>query len=379
MSLRTSVKNLIRLDASTPSLRERAANLRASVSARTAGHSHLPAPGSAETKAASAAACREHSIRTNPPGGWPDLAREGDQIWTRHDLGKAMGSGEITPAEYARLYPLASERELQIETVGHQLNLGALFALAYADEYPVRDAVSTDAESGDALSAHILTLWPAWAAHTGDNGTDEQTAAYEAMQQRRFALLDAADALPATPNSSQAKALALAWLHYVNEWRQGQKRDDYSTDGRLAIDIHMAALAQQGQTPLTVARHEPNLVGMLDLASASTEDLRAVHDVADLVESVAYATTWQVRRKAHGAGDHANVAGRLMHWLCDALTAVKTAASEEATRRVPNNSCDRKLRLAMRAVSVIDNDDPEGIEAFARELAAHAAAERARR
>jgi hypothetical protein len=33
----------------------------------------------------------------------------------------------------------------------------------------------------------------------------------------------------------------------------------------------------------------------------------------------------------------------------------------------------------MRAVSVIDNDDPEGIEAFARELAAHAAAERAGR
>ena len=231
----------------------------------------------------------------------------------------------------------------------------------------------------DTLSAQILALWPAWAAHTGDDGTDEQTAAYEAMQQRRFALLHAADALPATPGSIQPKALALAWLHYVNEWRQGQKRDDYSTDGRLAIDIHMATLAQPGQTPLTVVRQEPDLVGLLDLTSASMEDLRAVHDVADLVGSVAYATTWQGRCKMRGYGDEANAAGKLMQWLGDALTDVETATSAEAARRVPGNSSDRGRRLSIWAASVIDNDDPKSIEAFARELLAHAEAERAGR
>jgi hypothetical protein len=74
--------------------------------------------------------------------------REGECIWTRHDLGKAMDTGEIVPAEYARLYPLASERELLIETVGHELNLGALFALAYADEYPIRDDAVEGGEGG---------------------------------------------------------------------------------------------------------------------------------------------------------------------------------------------------------------------------------------
>lgn len=231
----------------------------------------------------------------------------------------------------------------------------------------------------DTLSGQILALWPAWAAHTGDDGTDEQTAAYEAMQQRRFALLHAADALPATPDSIQPKALALAWLHYVDEWRQGQKRDDYSTDARLAIDIHMAALAQPGQTPLTVIRQEPDLVGMLDFTSASMEDLRAVHDVADLVGSVAYATTWQGRCKMRGYGDEANAAGKLMQWLGDALTDVETATSAEAARRLPGNSSDRGRHLSIWAASVIDNDDPKSIEAFAWELLAHAEAERAGR
>ncbi|CAA2161220.1 hypothetical protein MBRA_06380 [Methylobacterium brachiatum] len=694
MSLRTSLKNFIGRDAAAPSLRERAASLRASVSTRAPIHPPLPAPGSAEAKAAFAAACREHSIRTNPPGGWPDLAREGDQIWTRHHLGKAMDSGEITPAEYARLYPLASERELQIETVGHELNLGALFALAYADEYPIRDDAVEDGEGGlvrdilafsepaveadaellrlgqqfdaarkreiaaceacnaaqreaarhmperpaclilrpedepfnlapwssgrtgeqvfprdidhlrkhkftreiwrvaregetawhghngklpeivpwpeaqarakeivtawddwcaakatvgmrydrpgleeaadeagmaaanlahaiaalpartaagfrvklrvlksynsralpdeipdepdldqllshslwrdaqgelltvadpvdwndpppgfmaspaiepfsfaripdaigleldrlhgiavaefkrrggpekseaeqaalrrelhldelnyvpprengevpkpalDTLSVQILTLWPAWAAHAGDDGTDEQTAAYEEMQQRRFALLDAADALPATPDSIQAKALALAWLHYVNEWRQGQKRDDYSTDGRLAIDIHMAALAQGELRGHVVPHLELSLVDQIDFASVSLNDLQALHDIADLVGGVAYATAWTGRCKARGPGDHYNAAGELMQRLGDALTDVESAAIREARRRQPTTPDDRETRLKILAMPVIENGDLDETEAFARELAAHAEAERAGR
>jgi hypothetical protein len=694
MSLRTSLKNLIRRDASTPSLRERAASLRASVSARTAGPSPLPAPGSAEAKAAFAAACREHSIRTNPPGGWPDLMRDGERIWTRHDLGKAMDAGDITPAEYAQLYPLASERELQIETVGHELNLGALFALAYADEYPIRDDAVADGEGGlvqdilafsepaveadaellrlgqqfdaarkreiaaceacnaaqreadrhmperpaclvyrasdarlnvhqyrmmpealegreahhqdverlrrimpmthevlrpirqgershidhpgrrfdivphpeaqaraeeivtawdawhaerlrihgehyagalddaadeagdaaatlaqriavlpaltaagfrvklralshysrnvllaeiteqpdpdqllshslwrdvqgerlgtidpvdwhnpppgfmaspaiepfsfaripdaigfeldrlhgiavaefkrragpekseaeqtalrrelhidefdrvppreielaagttiDTLSAQILALWPAWTAHTGDDGTDEQTAAYEAMQRRRFALLDAADALPAMPDSIQPKALALAWLHYVNERRRGQKRNEYCIDERLAIDIHMAALAQGEQREYVVPSPKLSLVDLIDFASASLEELQALHDLADRVGSFAYALVWTGRCKADGPGGLYNAAGKLMQWLGDALTSVETAANEEAKLRRPTTASERETRLEILALPTIQNGDPDEIAAFASELLAHSLAE----
>ncbi|TXN51700.1 hypothetical protein [Methylobacterium sp. WL2] len=812
MSLRTSLKSLINRDAVTPSLRERAASLRASVSTRIATSRPLPAPGSEEAKEAFKAACHEHSVRTNPHGGWPDLMRDGERIWTRHNLGRAMDAGDITPAEYARLYPLASKRELQIETVGHELNLGALFALAYADEYPIRDVTSDDAEGDDAellglrprwealaaafaraieeqgivsdrastveappprepqkewerlipgwrertgvkaveaasadvlddlceiedriaampattlaglqlkarvaqrnddvvwpdelgtglvrdilaigeaevgvdaelvrlgrqfeaarvreiaaceacnvaqreadrhmperpacltlsaadhplgvyrmwtyadalegvqlagadiawlrrkmpmtreilrpvghgerdspdhpgrrhdiapypeaqvraeeivtawdawrteqgriqdkyvtpelegsavtageaaaniaeqiarlpartavgfraklrvlshyrreallselpdepdpdqilshslwrdvqgemppiaeavdwrnpppgfmaspaiepfsfaripdaigleldrlhgiavaefkrrggpekseaeqaalrrelhldelnyvpareaglvagpaidtLSAQILALWPAWAAHTGDDGTDEQTAAYEAMQQRRFALLDAADALPATPSSIQPKALALAWLHYVNEWRQGQKRSEYCIDERLAIDIHMAALVQGELRGHVVPHLELSLVEQIDFASVSLNDLQALHDIADLVGGVAYATAWTGRCKARGPGDHYNAAGELMQRLGDALTDVESAAIREAQRRQPTTPDDRETRLKILAMPVIENGDLDETEAFARELAVHAEAERAGR
>ena len=812
MSLRTSLKSLINRDAVTPSLRERAASLRASVSTRIAPSRPLPAPGSVEAKEAFKAACREHSVRTNPHGGWPDLTRDGERIWTRHDLGKAMDAGDITPAEYARLYPLASERELQIETVGHELNLGALFALAYADEYPIRveaseaekgsdadllalrpqwealaaafaqaireqgivsdrastveappprepqeewerlipgwrertgveaaEAASADAlddlceiedriaampattlaglqlkarvaqrnddvawpdelgtglvrdilainepgmeadaelirlgkrfdaarareiaaceacnaaqreadrhmperpacltlrasdqplriypiimmaealegiqpksadiewlrlrmpmthevlrpirqgershidhsgrkfdivphpeaqaraeeiltawdawhadrlrihgehysgtlddaadeagnvaavlagriaglrahtaaglrtkllalesynprtllsetdipddpdpdqilshslwrdvqgqmppsaeavdwrnpppgfmaspaiepfsfaripdaigleldrlhgiavaefkrrggpeksaaeqadlrrelhldeldyvpprENGptpaatvDKLSVDILALWPAWAAHTGDDGTDEQTAAYETMQQRRFALLDAADALPATPGNIQPKALALAWLHYVNEWRQGQKRSEYCIDERLAIDIHMAALAQPRQMPFAIAHQETDLVGMLDLASAPMADLHTIRETARLVGSVADAVLCQPRAWESGVPRPTrNDAGKLMLWVSDALAAVETAVEREAAGRTSLDADDRGTRLQVLAGVTIDNGDPDELAAFARDLQAHAEATR---
>ena len=110
MSIRTSLKNLIGRDTVAPSLRERAARLRASVSTRIATTRPLPAPGSEEAKEAFKAACHEHSIRTNPPGGWPDLmVRNGERVWTRHDLGKAMDAGDITPGRICPPVP-SSER-----------------------------------------------------------------------------------------------------------------------------------------------------------------------------------------------------------------------------------------------------------------------------
>ena len=129
---------------------------------------------------------------------------------------------------------------------------------------------------------------------------------------------------------------------------------------------------------VTRDRSTPGLVSMVDFASASMEELRALHDLADHVGTFAYSLVWTGRCKAPGPGYNYNAAGKLMQWLGDALTDVETAASEEAARRVPGNSYDRGRSLAIRAVSVIDNDDPEEIVAFARELLAHSEAERTR-
>lgn len=44
----------------------------------------------------------------------------------------------ISPAECARLYPLATKRELRMAQIEHELNLRALHALAFANEYPAK-------------------------------------------------------------------------------------------------------------------------------------------------------------------------------------------------------------------------------------------------
>ncbi|MCJ2049658.1 hypothetical protein [Methylobacterium sp. J-070] len=228
----------------------------------------------------------------------------------------------------------------------------------------------------DTLTTAILDLWPIWACGPQDDGgTAEEVAAYEELQQRRFALIDAVEALPATLQNIAPKALALAWLEYVDLWRAGYGRSFYATDGRLALDIHAAAAART-PTAAPAALREPSLVGMLDLASASLEDLQSLHDVADLVGGVAYAMCWQARCRIHGPSEGYNAAGKLMQWLGDALTDVETAANKEARRRRPANSADRETRLEMLALPVIQNGDPDEAEAFARELSAHAEAER---
>lgn len=228
----------------------------------------------------------------------------------------------------------------------------------------------------DTLTAAILDLWPVWAAGPQDDGgSAEEVAAFEGLQQRRFALIDAAEAMPATPEAIVPKALALAWLEYVDQWRSGYGRSSYTTDGRLALDIHAAAAARS-PTAAPAASREPDLVGMIDFASTPLEDLQSLHDVADLVGGVAYATVWSARCKARGPGDEPNAAGRLMQWLGDALTDIETAANNEARRRTPLLNSERETRLEMLALPVIQNGDPDETEAFARELLAHVAAER---
>ena len=116
-----------------------------------------------------------------------------------------------------------------------------------------------------------------------------------------------------------------------------------------------------------------------DLASATMDELQTVRDVAERIGSVAYVHAWgpRCRDRMHpsGAPDY-NVAGKLVQSIGDALTEVESAAEKEAQRRTPTDRDDRETRLSMLAVTTIDNGDPDETEAFARELLAHAEAER---
>lgn len=132
------LSNLFRRGTDHPSLKERAAGLRASVNAHRRSSTPLPALGSEEAKAAWRTACHDHTIRTQFANEYPELKRTPLEWWTADSLSKALETGELTPAECARLYPLATERELRMAEIEHELNLGGLFALAFANEYPVK-------------------------------------------------------------------------------------------------------------------------------------------------------------------------------------------------------------------------------------------------
>ena len=160
-----------------------------------------------------------------------------------------------------------------------------------------------------------------------------------------------------------------------------------SVAAELRRDMRMDALASaaapaKSKAPASGSDEGPalNLVSMIDLASATMDELQAIQNMAEHVGAVAYAYAWgprcHQRRNNFGAPDY-NDAGKLMHWLGDALTEVESAVDKEVAAREPSNRLDRETRLSMRAVTIINNGDPDEIEAFARDLTAHAAAERA--
>jgi hypothetical protein len=145
----------------------------------------LPEPGSAEAKAAWRAACHEHTIRTQFANEYPELNRTPLEWWTFDTISTALETGELTPAECARLYPLATERELRMAQIEHELNLAGLFALAYAEHYPVAisdaDPDTTEEETGS--DAELLRLGRQFeAASARETAANEACNAAEASQ-----------------------------------------------------------------------------------------------------------------------------------------------------------------------------------------------------
>ena len=159
--------------------------------------------------------------------------------------------------------------------------------------------------------------------------------------------------------------------------------DDAAKDlGKLAKAYRPGAPASRAIPAPAPSRPQGGLVDQIDFASTSLEDLRSLHDVADEVSTYAYALVWTGRchtrgwEKTKNPADQHNAAGKLMQWLGDALTDVESAAAGEARRRELTDSSERETCLSMLAVTTINNGDPYEIEAFARELLAHAEAER---
>ncbi|WP_342111592.1 hypothetical protein [Methylobacterium sp. SI9] len=103
--------------------------------AQQIGRRPLPAPDSPEALTQFEGACREHSRLTEFANGYPDLKRTSLEWWTQDSLRKALEAGEIEPAECARLLRMASERELRMAQVEHDLDLYPLEVLAFASAY----------------------------------------------------------------------------------------------------------------------------------------------------------------------------------------------------------------------------------------------------
>lgn len=105
----------------------------------------------------------------------------------------------------------------------------------------MKRAAPIQAAPAAAAADEILEGWRAWHATLGKpEGDPEADAAYERATEHRYALLDAAEALPPTAENVVAKALAICWLEYVGEVSPKMERSKQSFTGRLALDIHEA-------------------------------------------------------------------------------------------------------------------------------------------
>lgn len=116
------------------------------------------------------------------------------------------------------------------------------------------------------------------------------------------------------------------------------------------------------------------IAGQINFASATLNELVAVHDTAKLVGDVAQAVVWQGRCKAATAekpyAPSYNAAGALMVWLSDELTHVEHLAIQEMKKRLPTDYWNRERRLAWIAAPVIQNGDVTETATFIGELAA---------
>ncbi|WP_419828327.1 hypothetical protein [Methylobacterium sp.] len=442
MSFRASLKNLIRRDAEHPSLRERAADLQADLSrvARQPVEPAAPATESAPDFADQVAqAGPDHDVLAG--GGidhrdgtvsYADASGKVSRRPMAHWIGfNALQMHNRVQSEIGRRRVFEANHlpgdahEAWEARIRRELRSDAVHALAFRHDraFEAAQAIRTGVEPAtqalrDQADAELLALAPVW---------EEALDLYQRLSDEESLIGETAseDGWPG-PAPDGVGPEWRAWFRQKEDWRERTgvaSAEEASGEAGTALfkieeqiaDLPAASLdglklkarvAQRSEdigvewvvglgdglvrdvlafTEAQADRRSPSgtkPVDMLDLASVTMAELQTIQDVAEHVGAVAYAYAWgprcHISVNRYGAVEY-NTAGKLMHWLGDALTEVESAVDREVRRRVPPNSAARETRLEMLAAPVIQNGDPEQIEAFARELLAHAEAERAGR
>ncbi len=154
---------------------------------------------------------------------------------------------------------------------------------------------------------------------------------------RKFALLDAAAALPVGGNAAQrAKALALAWDYSVDVWRPKLTREQHKRDGRLVIDL-MSSLTGKASTSLaTNAQITGPETPHLDLSGYTVAQLCALFDVYERAEDQFHTAAWWPKLGAAGSQRVTDEGDR-----CSTL---KGAVADELQKRKPGRESDADER-----------------------------------
>lgn len=154
-------------------------------------------------------------------------------------------------------------------------------------------------------------------------------------------------------------------------------RADGSTEGldpweRVGVQFQDALMADE-LAPISISG--PDLVGLVNFPAATLDELHAVHDMADEVSAFAYALVSTGRGSVQDRcsyDDRLTPAGNLMLWVAEALTSVEAAAWQEIRARQPTSHDDQETRLRVLASLVIANGDKAETADFAREILAFA-------
>ncbi|MHC1998852.1 hypothetical protein ACYQR9_00085 (plasmid) [Methylobacterium sp. CM6241] len=217
---------------------------------------------------------------------------------------------------------------------------------------------------GSALVGEMLDAWGEWAKTCTDGSNPDDEAGWQRNADIRDGLIDRAANLPATRENRAAKAIAQCWLEYVSLWEHNRPRDSYGIDGRLCFDIHDAV-----QKPVAGDAPQPaDALPLPDVAAIALPELRALHDVADLLHELCHALKCQPRCHDDGMGD--TPAGTFAGGILDQCVRMMEACEREAGQRKPASSREEDERLCILARAVIENGDPAQTAAFARDLQA---------
>ncbi|MCJ2063271.1 hypothetical protein MKK63_11170 [Methylobacterium sp. J-088] len=212
----------------------------------------LPRPDSPEALTRYEAACREDTRRSRLiVEGYPELKRTSLEWWTQDTLWKAWEAGDIGPAECARLLHMASERELRLAQVEHDLDLGPLQALASAGAHgtlPRGEAIESEAVEPDPAFGLIESHQAAYAEYDrlgSGPGVEE-------MQQSSVALARAEDLafmrlLGGLPTSLPGLMALADYLPKAIRQRGGDDAEDEAVIALGGICASIRALVAEGK------------------------------------------------------------------------------------------------------------------------------------